>query len=48
MCSSDLLTGKVIGISFAEAGLGLDGTLWGGEAFLYEDGNFEKVDHIIL
>lgn len=40
------LTGKVIGISFAEAGLGLDGTLWGGEAFLYEDGNFERVDHI--
>ena len=40
------LTGKVIGVSFDGTGYGTDGCIWGGEFFLCEGGEAERIAHL--
>ncbi len=40
------VTGPYLGVSWDGAGYGLDGTVWGGEFFLFENGRFERIAHL--
>lgn len=40
------LTGKVIGISFDGTGYGTDGCIWGGEIFICDEANAERIAHL--
>lgn len=46
-CMADnQLTGEVLGVSWDGAGLGTDGTIWGGEFLRVRDGAFRRVAHL--
>ena len=45
MAENDL-RGKVIGVSFDGTGYGTDGNIWGGEFFLCEGANAERIAHL--
>jgi hydrogenase maturation protein HypF len=40
------LSGEVLGVSWDGTGLGVDGTLWGGEFLRVRDGGFRRVAHL--
>jgi hydrogenase maturation protein HypF len=40
------LRGPYLGVSWDGTGYGLDGTIWGGEFFLCENGRFERIAHL--
>jgi hydrogenase maturation protein HypF len=40
------IRGPYLGVSWDGTGYGLDGTIWGGEFFMVEDGRFERVAHL--
>lgn len=40
------LTGTWLGVSWDGAGYGTDGTIWGGEFFLVENGAFQRIAHL--
>lgn len=45
MAENDL-KGKVIGVSFDGTGYGTDGCIWGGEFFICEGGNAQRIAHL--
>ncbi|MCL6546459.1 MAG: carbamoyltransferase HypF [Bryobacteraceae bacterium] len=40
------LEGEYLGVGWDGTGFGLDGSVWGGEFFLVQDGKFERVAHL--
>jgi hydrogenase maturation protein HypF len=40
------IRGPYLGVGWDGTGYGLDGSIWGGEMFLVEDGVFERVSHL--
>ncbi|TWU46704.1 carbamoyltransferase HypF [Rubripirellula reticaptiva] len=46
MLDHGLIDQSVLGIAFDGTGYGDDGTIWGGEALLATDANFERVGHL--
>jgi hydrogenase maturation protein HypF len=40
------IRGPYLGVGWDGSGYGLDGSIWGGEMFLVEDGMFERVSHL--
>ncbi len=44
--AENAIRGPYLAVSWDGTGYGLDGTVWGGEIFLAEDGRFERVEHL--
>jgi len=44
--AENAIRGPYLGVSWDGTGYGLDGTVWGGEIFLAEDGRFERIAHL--
>lgn len=40
------LEGDVVGVAFDGTGYGMDGSIWGGEFFVYESNTFRRVAHL--
>jgi hydrogenase maturation protein HypF len=44
--AENAIRGPYLAVSWDGTGYGLDGTVWGGEFFLAEDGRFERIAHL--
>ncbi len=44
--AENAIRGPYLAASWDGTGYGLDGTVWGGEIFLVEDGRFERISHL--